>query len=53
MPRRAIKACDWAVTRAIETGSIMIDAKLLDELKKTVLETDSIKEEEVLKQAYA
>ena len=48
VPRRAIKACDWAVTRAIETGEIRIDDRLLSELKKTVLEADSLKEEQAL-----
>lgn len=36
VPRKVIKACDWAVTRAIETGSAMIDGKLLEELKASL-----------------
>jgi general secretion pathway protein A len=46
VPRRAIKACDWAVTRAIETGEIRIDAKLLDDLKKAAREAENITNEE-------
>jgi general secretion pathway protein A len=33
VPRKVIKACDWAVTRAIETGVNTIEAKLLEGLK--------------------
>jgi len=36
VPRKVIKACDWAVTRAIETGAAMIDGKLLEELKSSL-----------------
>ncbi|MFA4967749.1 MAG: AAA family ATPase [Candidatus Margulisiibacteriota bacterium] len=40
VPRKVIKACDWAVTRAIETGAAMIDGKLLEELKKIMVNLD-------------
>jgi general secretion pathway protein A len=34
VPRKVIKACDWAATRAIATGRSVIDAQLLEELKQ-------------------
>ncbi len=34
VPRRVIKACDWAVTRAIETGSDSISPSLLEDLRQ-------------------
>ena len=33
VPRKVIKACDWAVTKAIATGLSIIDAKLMEELR--------------------
>jgi type II secretory pathway predicted ATPase ExeA len=33
-PRKVIKACDWAVTRAIETGTNSINAQLLEDLRQ-------------------
>jgi len=35
IPRRVIKACDWAVTRAIETGSDSIGSSLLEDLRQS------------------
>ena len=35
IPRRIIKACDWAVTRAIETGANSISAQLLEDLRQS------------------
>ncbi|HVN67196.1 MAG TPA: AAA family ATPase [Candidatus Sulfotelmatobacter sp.] len=40
IPRRVIKACDWAVTRAIGTGEDRINAHLLEDLKKQAVRLD-------------
>ena len=35
VPRKVIKACDWAVTRAIASGRSVIDAQLMEELRQS------------------
>jgi general secretion pathway protein A len=39
IPRRVIKACDWAVTRAIEKGEHLITGQMVEDLKR---QTDKI-----------